>query len=85
MTTASDPAFAKIPPRVVAKALALPDSQRREYCQTLIGQYDYTLRHLNRIAREAVESSNLQWHKWRKNERAHLKVVAKQLVALRDA
>jgi len=84
MVTASDPEFAKLPPRVVAKALKLPGPLRREYVQTLIGVYDYKLRHLDRIARDAVESAPEQWTKWRQNMRVHLEACVPQLEALRD-
>ena len=85
MTTVSDPRFAQIPPRVVAKALKLPGSMRREYIQTLIGQYDYKLRHLDLVIKNASVLAEKTWEAWRKSQREHLELVTKQLEALRDS
>ena len=78
------PADSKIPPRVLAKARRLSASDRRAYVQELIGTYEYRARHLDKTAREMVDTYIEHVPKWAKRQRAHFEEVIAELYILRD-
>ena len=50
----------------------LPEGERREFIQELIGRYEYRLRHLDIKARELSET-------WAKAQRGHFELVVDEL------
>jgi len=63
-----------LPPRTLAKLERLPAAERREFAQTLLGRYEYRLRHLDRAARDLAVT-------WATSQRAHFENVVVELQA----
>ena len=63
-----------LPPQRVTKIDRLPSAERREFVQTLLGRYEYRLRHLDKAARELATT-------WAASQRIHFENVVIELNA----
>jgi len=61
-----------LPPATKRKMDRLPEGERREFIQELIGRYEYRLRHLDKKARELSAS-------WSEAQRQHFDNVVDEL------